>query len=254
MAEIIMSNVREKLSKARENCVGMSEEVYAVTDYMSTVANDSLYPEGLAICLVLVMDDVQRGRCGFASSPDKELPVYLREHKNQVLSQIPCVLQVIDEIAEPEFAEAVRVICKQVMNWEPPKRAKAELDDSYPVYVKAAVDWWANAVASPKLDNGDDMPYMLMQMFSGTGKSYSDEEMKLFKTTLADGIMSEMQRYGNCTLLVDYHPCYVLAKAGNKIGISSMTGWPWKTSMSVTKHAVRVSAGHGAPYETLWTE
>ena len=47
------------------------------------------------------------------------------EEINLILSQIPYVLQVIDEIAEPEFAEEVRVICKQVMDWDPPKRVKA---------------------------------------------------------------------------------------------------------------------------------
>lgn len=254
MAEIIMNNVREKLSKAREKCVGMSEEVYAVTDYMSVVANDTLYPEGIAVILALIMDDVQRGRTGFASFPDKELPVYLREHKNQVLTQMPYVLQVIDEIAEPEFAKEVRNICKQIMNWNPPKRSKAELDDSYPAYVKVAVDWWANAIASPKLDNGDEMPFMLMQMISATGKSYSEEEVKLFKTTLAEGIINEMKEYGRCTLRVDYHPCDVLAEAGGKIGVSSMSGWPWKTTMYVSEKKVEVYAGYGAPNKILWTE
>lgn len=253
MAEI-MNNVREKLSKARENCVGMSEEVYAVTDYMSVVANDTLYPQGLAMCLVLVMDDVQRGRCGFASSTVKELPLYLREHKSQVLSQMPYVLQVIDEVAEHEFAEEVRSICKKMMNWDPPKRTKAEMDDSYPAYVKAAVDWWANAIASPKLDNGDELSFMLMQMLSATGKSYSAEEVKVFKTTLAKGIINEMKEYGRCTLSVDYHPCGLLADAGAKIGVSTMSGWPWKTTMYVSEKRVEVFAGYGAPCKILWTD
>ena len=187
--EIIMNNAVEKFSKARENCVGMSEEVYAVIDYMSTVAHDSLYPQWMVMYLGMVMDDVRRGRCGFAFSLDKKLPVYLRNHKNQVLSQIPYVLQVIDEIAETEFAEEVRVICKKVMNWDPPKRVKAELDDNYPVYVKVAVDWWANEVASRKHENGKDMADLPMKMVSGARNSYTDEKMKLFKITLADEII-----------------------------------------------------------------
>jgi len=162
MTEIIMNNVREELSKAREKCIGMSEEVYAVTDYMSIVANDSLYPFGLVVCLALVMDHMEQGK--FVNCSNKELTQYLGEHKNQVMIQMPYVLQVIDEIAEPEFAEEVRSICKQVMDWNPPKRVKAELDGNYPEYVKVAVDWWANAIASPNFDNGDDdMPKIFLQ-------------------------------------------------------------------------------------------
>lgn len=254
MAEIIMNNVREELSKAREKCVGMSEEVYAVTDYMSTVASDSLYPEGLAICLALVMDDIQRGKSGFATCPNMELPQYLREHKNQVLDQMPYVLQVIDEIAEPEFADEVRSICKQVLNWNPSKRVKVDLDDDYPEYIKAAVDWWATAISSPKHDNGVDMPYMLMQIISGSGKSYSEDEMRLFKTTLAEGIIHEVKEYGKCTLGVDYQPCCLLFEAGEKMGVSSVAGWPWKTTMFIDENEVRVSAGYGAGYKTLWTK
>jgi len=253
MTEIIMNNVREELSKAREKCIGMSEEVYAVTDYMSIVANDSLYPFGLVVCLALVMDHMEQGK--FVNCSNKELTQYLGEHKNQVMIQMPYVLQVIDEIAEPEFAEEVRSICKQVMDWNPPKRVKAELDGNYPEYVKVAVDWWANAIASPKFDNGDDdMPFMLMQVISGSGKNYSEEEMKLFKTTLADGIIQQIQEYGRCTLSVDYHPCHLLQVAGEKIGVSPVNGWPWKTTMFVYEDGVRVSAGHGAGYQNLWTK
>ena len=38
MAKIKMSNVREKLSKSREACPGLSEEVYALVEFMSNVA------------------------------------------------------------------------------------------------------------------------------------------------------------------------------------------------------------------------
>ena len=122
--EIIMNNVREKLSKARETCVGMSEEVYIVTDYMSTVVSNTLSPHGMAMCLVIVNDDVLIGKCGISSSQDKQFSLYLQDQKNLILSQIPYVLQVIDEIAEPEFADEVRVNCKKMLNWDPPKRTK----------------------------------------------------------------------------------------------------------------------------------
>ena len=50
MTEKTMNNVREKLSRSREMCPGLSEEVYALTDYMASVANDKLLLQGMLSC------------------------------------------------------------------------------------------------------------------------------------------------------------------------------------------------------------
>lgn len=253
MTERVMNNVNEKLSKSREMCAGMSEDVYALTDYMSKVANDTLVPQGLALCLALVLDDIQKGRNGFACAESKELPKYLVEHKNQVLNQAVYIPQVIDAIADKEFAEEFRAICEETFGFNPPKRVNAELKGEYPEYVKVAVDWWANAVAAPKLDNGGDMPSFLFTMAANSGKTHSEEEIAIFKATLAEEIIKSMERRNSCELSVDYHPCCSLAMAGDKIGIDSMMGYPWKTYMRITESEVKVSSGYGAGYETLWT-
>jgi len=254
MTEIIMNNVREKLSNARELCPGMSEEIYAITDYMATVANESLVPQGLAVCLFLVKYDIQNGKSGFATGRNAELPQYLRDNKNQVLRQLVYIPQVIDEIAEPDFAKAFRDICKVILDIDPPKRVKVDWDKEFPEYVKVAVDWWANAVASPKLDNGENLPVGLMTLISRTGKRYSKDEMKIFKNTLAERIVERLEYDEICYLHVDYRPCALLEEAGSKIGIDSMMGYPWKTRMEISKRKVEVSNGYQAPYETIWTK
>lgn len=239
MAEKELSNVNEKLSKSRELANGLSEEVYALADYMSNVANDTLSPMGMAMCLELALDDIENGRNGFEDT-EGDFPSYLIERKNQVLTQAVFFPQIIDAIADEDFATDFRAICKDFLNFDPPKRVVAELKGEYPEYVKVAVDWWSNAVASPNLDNGSDMPVFLMRIVSTTGKNYSEEEIGIFKETLATEIVKEMKQYNSCTLSVDYNPCKTLAIAGEKIDVSPMSGYPWKTRMSITKTEVTV--------------
>lgn len=162
MSERTMSNVREKLSKSREMCPGLSEEVYALTDYMAKVANDELVPQGLVMCFVLSMEDIRRGENGFAFAESKEILEYLAMHKTQVLAQAVYVPQIIDAIADEDFANEFREICKEMLHFDPPRREEkynqsAEIEGNYTEYVKVAVNWWANAIVNPKFDNGEDM-------------------------------------------------------------------------------------------------
>lgn len=68
----LLKNVKQKFAEAREKCPGMSDDVYALTDYISSVANDELVPMGLIMCMTLVLDDLQKGRNGF--NPGEPLP------------------------------------------------------------------------------------------------------------------------------------------------------------------------------------
>lgn len=255
MAEKVMNNVREKLSKCRELCAGMSEDVYVLTDYLSTVANDSLVPFGMATMFALALNDIENGRNGFACTDSEELPKKLIERKDQVLAQAVYFPQIIDEIAtDEEFAEEFRSICKQIMGFNPPKRVTEKTKENFPAYIKVAVDWWANAIASPNLDNGtDNIPMFLFSAAANSGKTFSKKEINLFKRTLAKEIEQEMRKWQRCILSVDYHPCQALAVAGEKIGVNSMMGYPWKTTMQISESEVKVSAGYGAGYENLWT-
>lgn len=263
MTEIKMSNVREKLSKSRETCPGLSEELYALTDYMSKVANDELVPHGMVILLVLSMEDIKKGRNGFARAESKEIPEYLTNNKTQVLAQAVYIPQVIDAIADEEFAIEFRKICKEVLQFDPPKREEkydpnADIDGDYPEYVKVAVNWWANAIVNPKFDNGDPNATsgmaFIMAMMVNSKKSITKEQIDLFKKELANIIAEEIEssRNGECYLSVDYDPDMLLRTAATNAGIDSSMGFPWKTSMSISKNTVCVLAGYAAPWETLW--
>ena len=262
MTEIKMSNVREKLSKSREACPGLGEEVYALTDYMSKVANDELVPHGMVILLVLSMEDIKKGRNSFARAESKEIPEYLTNNKTQVLAQAVYVPQVIDAIADEDFAIEFRKICKHVLQFDPPKRdqkydLKADLDGEYPECVKVAVNWWANAIVNPKFDSGDDRTNngmsFLMTMVVNSKKSITKEQIDNFKKELANAIVEKINSStnGECYLNVDYDPDVLLSTAAKNAGMSS-TEFPWKTSMTVSKNAVSVLAGYTATWETLW--
>lgn len=249
-----MNNIKEKLANARELCPGMSKDFYLLTDYMSANCNDELVPMGMMLMTMCVRDDLEKGRCGFAGATEA-LPAELANRREFVKDEIKWMPQLVDAIADEEFAEEFRQEWKGFFGFVPPKRVNTqvvETEENYPEYVKVAVDWWANAIVSPKFDNGEALPSIL-SFLMGSVKEYSQEDIKVFKETLAKGIIKEMKKWNRCSLDVDYHPCRVLAEAGSLIGVNDMTGYPCKTNMRITEQEVSVSAGYGASWETLWT-
>lgn len=249
---MIMKNVRQKLADACKN-MEMSRELNEFTSYMSTVANDELNPQGMLMMYACALDDVGNGKSGFALGHEGKFPQYLVDKKSQVLAQAIYFPQVIDEIADPEFAKEFRDICKQIFKIDPPKKINPKIEGKYPEYVTVAVDWWTKAIASPKQDNGEDMGSVLAVLTSmRKNKMNSVESVKNFKKVLADGIEKQIELYGYCYLDVYYHACQLLMEAGKEMKLDSMLNFPWKTYMRITPDKVEVSCGYGAPLETIW--
>lgn len=247
----ILNNAEQKFADARKSCPGMPEEVYAITDYISTVVKNNVSPENLLLCITLIADDIKKGRNGFEEN--KELPEYLISHKEQLISKITLIPQVIDNIADKNFAQKFRKIYTEEFGAIPPKNTRPDLDSQYPEYIVAAVDWWTDAILSPSFDNGEEIDPFFMTMLSNTSHgSYSEEEIKIFRNNLAKSIAEELKTSYNCILSVDYHPCEILAEAAAKIGITGMSDFPWKTSMIISYSSVQVKQGHGAEFKTIW--
>ena len=246
-----MNDVRNKLAKARELCPGMHEDMYLLTDYMSKNANDELFPEGMLIFTVCVHSDLENGRNGFGG----EFPEELKARKDTVFNEFYLIPQVIDEIADEEFAEEFRKGWKELYVKAPPRRVKTKeikIESHYPEYVKVAVDWWANAIISPKFDNGTELTPVMSVLLALSAKQYTAEEIKIFKDELAQSVAEEVDKEGRCIIHVDYHPCVILSEAAKKIGVSGVSAFPCKTYMMVTKESVWVEAGYKAPREELW--
>lgn len=251
MEKIELSNVKEKFSNTRETCPGMSEEMYALTDYIATVVNDNLVPIGLVMCMACVMDDLTKGRNGF--NIEKAFPAYLKQNKNQIIAQMAYIPQIVDNIADENFAIEFRKTYKEMLGFDCPKRVDTKYKTEYPEYIEIATDWWANAIQSPKFDNGDNINPLLLVMLSGSRKERSADEIKKFKDCLAKDISEEINKYESCSLDVDYHPCPILSKAGNLIGLNGMIDFPIKTNMQISKDSVTVSEGYGAERKTLYS-
>ena len=224
--------------------------MYLLTDYVSEVANNTLVPAGLVMCIALIIDDLQNNRCGF--NQNRQLPEKISNRREYVLGQIAYLPQIVDEIADEDFSKEFRAIFKEIFEIDTPKRVKESNIEKYPEYVNVAVNWWANAIQSPSFDNGDPMPAVLLMAVNSHRKSYSEDEINIFKESLAQSIMNDISNYGQCLLSVDYEPCEALFNAGNKIGINELTGYPWKTWMNITKEIVEVRAGYRAPKDILW--
>ncbi len=243
MKEATMTNIREKLANARDLCPGMSSDFYILTDYMSENTNDELVPMGMMLLIVCVQNDIETGRNGFG----KDFPEELAQRRNFVKDEIQLIPQLIDTIADEEFATEFRMYWKE---WFDTKAV--ETDTEYPAYIKAAIDWWANAIISLKFDNGEALPALFAFLMAGAAKGYTPAEIKTFKEALANGIQDEMSKYGRCILSVDYHPCIVLANAGNLIGVNDMTGYPYKTCMYISEEEVSVRTRYSASREVIW--
>ena len=249
---MIMKNVRQKLADACKN-VEMSRELNEFTSYMATVVNDELNPEVMLLMYACVVDDIRNGKSGFATDYNGKLPQYLIDKKSQVLAQAVYFPQVIDEIAEPEFAERFREGCKGAFNIDPPKKINPKIEGEYPEYVTIAVEWWTKAIASPKHDNGEDLGATLAILTATRkNKGRSEKSVKKFKKVLAEGIKEQVKKYGYCSLDVDYHACQLLMEASKELKLDSMLDFPWKTHMRITPDKVEVSCGYGAPLETIW--
>lgn len=250
MDELLMTEVRKKFAGARETCPGMSTEIYALTDYLAVVANDQLVPSGIATILLCVTDDLTKKKCGFVQGI--EFPKYLAEYSLQVQMQMPYLLQVIDVLADKEFADAVRVECEKVFQWKVPKRVVVAEPIDASDNIAVAVNWWVEAIQHLKMDSGEkSLPSAMIAFGGNIGRQYTADEIKKFREALTEIVVDEMKQKGRATLRVGYAPDYLLSKAGDVIGLGRFD-FPCKTTMWIYADKVSVSAGNSAPEEVIW--
>lgn len=119
MSEKLMHNAWEKLSSSRRECPGLSEEVYALADYISLMVSDTVFPKSMLIFLLLSMEDIRTGKNIFRELYD--IPEYVIKHKSHIIAKAVYFPQIIDAIADEEFAKEFRSLCKEVLKFDPPK-------------------------------------------------------------------------------------------------------------------------------------
>lgn len=248
---IVLTNVRQRFADARTLCPGMTSSMYELTDYISQVFNDELDGHGLTMSMTLVYSGLKSGRDLFTG---KALPENLLNDSESIMTELLNMPQVVDEIADKEFAESFRNSFERVFKEKIRKRIQLYPGKDYPGNVKAAVNWWAEAIQSPKLDNGEELPSLIMSLVAETKRTYTVEEIREFQNALAELIYKQLSEYDRCELYVDYEPCPLLAEAGNLIDINGRTGYPWKTDMIITNEIVEVKSGYGEPLQKIWSK
>lgn len=114
-----------------------------------------------------------------------------------------------------------------------------------------AAQWWADQIAAPKFDNGDDsnaggMAMALAMMAHNPVESDSVEE---FKNEL-EALIIDRQPRG---IHVDYGPDAILSDAAKMAGMvdGGIVQFPWKTNMWLRDGGIEVSCGYGSPNKTL---
>ena len=136
----------------------------------------------------------------------------------------------------------------------PPKRVKTvRIDEKFPIYAEIAVQWWADALQSPRFDMGgnSELSFALQQlgMLKNKNQQASEESIMIFKTTLEESILEEIEKWGNCELRTDYQPDQILYEASKKAKLE--LSFPWKTRMNITEECVSVTEpGNGK--KILW--
>lgn len=121
--------------------------------------------------------------------------------------------------------------------------------------IEAAVEWWSNALKSPKFQTlrpGDNnlgsQPARMAEIMATVGhKDPQEDGVTKFK----DALRAVLNK-GEIRLNVDYHPCRELSDCLAKAGIDpGITLLPWKTSMHFDDGGVQVACGYGEPYIEL---
>lgn len=216
------NRIKEKLMNARTLCPGFSNDMYALTDQVACAAENNTKPFDLISILVLL-----------------ESLLYDSKQYN-ILDQVELFPQIVDMITDENYSQEFRVYFRKIFGKEPQSMKKIENTISeYPEYVVAAVNWWASAVSSTNNSFPGVNNPVLEVMMKGINKKDNAKDMSAFKETLAREIMDAMSHCDVCHLDVDYSPCDILSKAGDKVKLSQFS-YPFKTFMTIRMDKVVV--------------
>lgn len=87
---------------------GLSEEVYALTDYMAMLADSdpsaASEPRDTAFSLFICIENIKAGKSGAVVPDIAEFPEYFIEHKAQALAEAVHVPEVIGAVTNEDFA------------------------------------------------------------------------------------------------------------------------------------------------------
>lgn len=244
--------LKEKLAHARDLCPGMDETDYQFAEYLAANLDEKSTPSGVVTTISLLMMDLARYRLDHSAVIiSKGFPEYFRKNYSTAIGHAHLILQIIDIVADKDFAEDLRNKCFQTFRWTTARRVVVANRGDYPAYIEAAISWWAGAIQRQGRFLGD---FVKLNVIT---KEFSEKELRIFSNTLAECILHEMRRHKGeiATLSIDDYPDQILCAAIKTIGISpacAMWMLPERTSMTVRPNSVTVF--RNGSMKTIWNQ
>lgn len=215
-----------ELLRSRETCPSLPEEIHKVAECIFKRTKDmrSISPQELAIAFAAVLEEKLFDH--FELFPQL-VDAMVREHAKG-----------------DNYSTVFRKICRDVIGINTPYIIETK---EYPKNIQVAVDWWTNAVLFRR--DTENMPTDFKKVFR---RQYTPEEVALFKSTLAREIMKNFAIEKNGVLLSsEWTADEILERAGNKIGVNSLIGYP-DAAMAIYENEVKVSVDGGHTWESIF--
>ena len=238
----ILTDAKAKFKNVRETLPNLDEEAYQLTDFISEIITDNVTPQGLMAYIILIYNSLLQNKNYFNNH---EILTYdLYQKRTKYLEEMPNITAIVDNIAPKNFSDTFRKLTQNFLVYN--------FDKTYPENVKAAVNWWEEAIKSSNFSD-IDLPLNLQNMLINNQQELTNEQLNIFKSNLAKEIMMVLREKGVCVLTVDYTPCEILERAGEKVGFDSMLNYPWKTKMIIDNEQVIVSKGIENSPQIIWS-
>lgn len=123
----------------------------------------------------------------------------------------------------------------------------------------AVVNWWVAEIGLGAKRNiglsnnqSDGLAAILMLMAASQQTTPTNENIEVFKKSLADYVEERLERNENLILSTDYTPDYMWNDILKECGISG-SFFPMKTVMWVSNGKVDVSVGHASKSKTIYS-
>lgn len=215
-----------ELLRSREICPNLPEGIHKIAERIAqkTKAESSISPQELALLFLSVLEE-------------------------ELLPNFELFPQLVDKIVQKyvngdDYSTIFRKICQDLIGIDTPFIVE---EKEYPENINVAVDWWTKAILFRTDVAG--MPIDFQKLFR---RQYTPAKIALFKSTLASEIQKSFaNQKEELWLNSDWTADVILERAGNKISIHPLLGYP-NATMAIYSDEVKVSVDGGHTWEQIY--
>lgn len=262
MVELLLNGVSGKFWNARKLCPELTEEVYQMCDYLASVTNTEMTPQGVACEISGLHELLKTGRQRYG----KNVPVseYLHEYRRECLRRLPYVIRVVDAMDNRKFADECRYLLRGEEFPLPCRAPQIQFPHNFCPGVCEATKWWLTAILNPRFDLEDLQSEFVVDVLTKLlMPKYEEIRLKAFADALSNELQHQVNRLGEIKLTTDFVPQGTLDGIGKSCGIDPL-GWPWHVEMIVDRDGIgvmrqqyvskRLANMLGWPIEEVWDD